>query len=368
MARRRITSSVDTSDPMANLVLGSLLIGLVALLGLVFVLSSDDDEPDAQQASGAQATPTGLATVEPAPTAGAAPTTAPPPAEEAQEPAPTAGPGAADDAPAPAAPLQPREDRTDAPPGTAPEEGVEEAAPGADERPAPAPDTSGDDLDDPAAGDDLDEPGTHADAPATGDADVPPADDGAGPDDEPVVPPSPIDDADREPALVISDEPANVHTVLANFERDDQPERVRAAIVRNAVEVEVQRPRSGGGWVTVDRASGAVADHLVGLWVQDLTGDGRPEVHTRQWVGAYGESVSLWSFDDDDELRPMTASGGCWDGTHTFGVVGALVHPGEVMAICEEPPLVTSLWSTAVYEWEDGRWTFQRRIGVYQPA
>jgi hypothetical protein len=188
--------------------------------------------------------------------------------------------------------------------------------------------------------------------------------DGAGLADEPVVPASGIDDADRVPALVISDQPIDVHTVLGDIDGDNVPERVRAAIVRNSVEVHVQRYEPGGEWRDVDIATGAVADDLVGLWVQDVNDDGQAEIHTRQWVGTNGESVSLWSF-DDEELQPMTASGGCWDGSHTFGLVGALVLPGQVKAICEEDPLPPSLWSTAVYRWEDGRWTFQERVGVY---
>jgi hypothetical protein len=121
---------------------------------------------------------------------------------------------------------------------------------------------------------------------------------------------------------------------------------------------------AGGRWTDAATTTGAVADDLVSLEVEDLTGDGRPEIHTRQWVGVNGESVSLWSY-ADERLRPMTASGGCWDGETTFGVVGARVDPGQVIAICEEDPLPTYLWSTAVYRWVDGMWTFQRRVGVY---
>jgi hypothetical protein len=111
-------------------------------------------------------------------------------------------------------------------------------------------------------------------------------------------------------------------------------------------------------------AVGAVADDLVELSVEDVTGDGRPDIHTKQWVGVNGESVSLWSF-TNGSLRAMTANGGCWDGEDTFGVVGAEVDPGLVLAICEEDPLPPYLWSTAVYRWVDGMWTFQQRVSVY---
>jgi len=388
MARRRIISSVDTSDRLANLVLGSLLVGLVALFGLVVLISSDDDDPDPQQASGSEVPSDvdALATMDPSPTAAADP------ADDVAA-APTVVPASP---PASATPLQPRAERTETvvpggddrvagvdPSGDDEPAGDTAAAPGddtaAEGAPAddalaaddPPPDEPPPPDDDPAGevpppdDDPPDEVPPPDDDPAGDDGDDPAGDGGAGQTDEPVVPPSDVDDADRVPALVISDEPTDIHTVLADLDDDDVPERVRAAIVRNAVEVRVERYGSGGEWDAIDTATGAVADDLVGLWVQDLNGDDRAEVHTKQWVGTNGESVSLWSF-DNDELQSMTASGGCWDGGHTFGVVGALVHPGEVKAICEEDPLPPSLWPTAVYGWEDGRWTFQELVGVYQ--
>src|SRR5690606_30492404 len=129
---------------------------------------------------------------------------------------------------------------------------------------------------------------------------------------------------------------------------DRVPERVSAALVRNTVEVTVERYVGGEQWEEVTTAMGAVADDLVGLWVRDVTGDDRPEVYTKQWVGVYGESVTLWSY-ADGRLQSMTASGGCWDGGNTFGVVGALVRRGQVVAICEEDELPTALWPTDVY-------------------
>lgn len=391
MARRRIVSSVDTSDRLANLVLGSLLIGLLALFGLVALMSADDD-PDPQQASASEVPSElgELATIDPSPTAAAEPDDS----RDGVVAVPTAAPSDRRDA---ATPLQPREDRTEAvvnggdddtgdvvvppPPADAPprDDAPADDAP-ADDAPADAPPRDDAPADGAPADDALDpDPGPPPDdAPADeapADDVVPPDDDGpsrngdmsdegAGQADEPVVPPSGVDDADRVPALVISDEPTDVHTVLADLDGDAVPERVRAAIVRNAVEVRVERYEEGGLWRDIDNATGAVADDLVGLWVQDLNSDGRAEVHTKQWVGTNGESVSLWSF-GNDTLQSMTASGGCWDGSHTFGVVGALVHPGEVKAICEEEPLPPSLWSTAVYRWDDGRWTFQELVGVY---
>jgi hypothetical protein len=181
--------------------------------------------------------------------------------------------------------------------------------------------------------------------------------------DEPLGPSSPLDDPDRVPTLVVSDAPIDVHTVVADLDGDRVRERVWAALIRNVVHVRVQHD-TDGGWVDVARATGADADDLVSLEVEDLTGDGRLEIHTRQWVGVNGESVSLWSF-ANDRLLPQTGNGGCWDGENTFGLVGARVDFGQVRAICEEDPLPPYLWSTAVYRWVDGMWTYQRRVSSY---
>lgn len=350
MAARRIVYPVDTSDRMANLVLGSLLGGLLALLGLVALLDSEEEPPSEQAATTEVPTDDGVPSADPSPTAAAddadvretdAVVVVPPVADGQTAP----GEGTVR-SPDPVPPLRPRAERdqptatpTRTPPATAPEadDGV-----------------AGDDSDDEVVGD---PDGEVVDRPGDG------ADDD--PDMPVVVPASGIDDPDRVPALVISDRPIDVRTVLADLDGDRVPERVWAAIVRNAVEVRVERYDRDGRWREVAETTGAVADDLVGLWVQDLTGDGRPEIHTKQWVGASGESVTLWSF-SDDRIQPMTASGGCWDGQNTFGVVGALVHRGQVLAICEEDPLPPQLWSTAVYRWQDGRWTFQQRVGAYR--
>jgi hypothetical protein len=254
---------------------------------------------------------------------------------------------------------EPVDDGTGVPPAVADgdpgvDESVDESVePGVDE-PVDEPVEPADDEPDPGVG----EP--PPDEPVTGDDTGEPADPGV---DEPVGPASPHDDPNRVPALVVSDAPLDVHTVLADLDGDDVPERVWAALVRNSVRVRVQRDVNGR-WIDAATATGAVADDLVSLEAEDLTGDGRPEIHTRQWVGVNGESVSLWSY-ADERLRPMTASGGCWDGEATFGVVGARVYPGLVVAICEEDPLPPYLWSTAVYRWVDGMWTFEQRVGTY---
>jgi hypothetical protein len=347
VARRRVVYPIDTSDWLANVVLGSLVVAVIALVGLLVLLNTDNgDGLTAQEAR--TEVPGGTATVVPSPTPSPAPTAgAEQPVTGTEQPtAPDDGAVATDETPGTSAtptpePLQPRGLRSepDEPPPV---------APGGTATPPPAGATPPDER----VSEDI-----------TPDGDATPQPDEP---DEPVVPASPLDDPDRVPALVVTSTPLDVHTVISDLDGDGVEERVWAALVRNSVRVRVHRDVNGRWAEPADDASavGAVADDLVELSVEDVTGDGRPDIHTKQWVGVNGESVSLWSF-NDGRLRAMTASGGCWDGEDTFGVVGARVDPGQVLAICEENPLPPYLWSTAVYRWVDRMWTFQQRVGVY---
>jgi hypothetical protein len=352
MARRRVVYPVDTSDWMANMVLGVLIVAAVALIGLILFMDTEEDQQAAREASTeAPTTPGGAATVVPSPTSQATDgadggAVGEVPDEPIVESEPDTGvtlPPSEE-----VTPLRPRGLRSEpADDGVAvvpPGESDEPEGPGNDQ-PTDAPDVVVPPPDETDTGDAV---ASEPTAPAP---------------DEPVGPSSPLDDPNRVPALVVSDAPLDVHTVLEDLDGDDVPERVWAALVRNSVHVRVERDVNGR-WTDAAAVTGAVADDLVRLEVEDLTGDGRPEIHTRQWVGVNGESVSVWSY-ADERLRPMTASGGCWDGETTFGVVGARVDPGQVIAICKEPPLPPYLWSTAVYRWVDGMWTFQRRVGAY---
>jgi hypothetical protein len=352
MARRRVVYPVDTSDWLANMVLGFLVVAAIALVGLMALVCSETGIAvvcPAEQDLAREATtevPTaagGTATVVPSPTS--VPDVEDEPDDAiaggagVDEPAtvPTTDPGTREPSAAsePVTPLRPRGDRSDAaetaPPVVPPV--PDESTPEDTTPEDPAPDADGD------AG------------PVSPDV------------DEPLGPSSPLDDPDRVPMLVVSDAPIDVHTVVADLDGDRVRERVWAALIRNVVHVRVQHD-TDGGWVDVARATGADADDLVSLEVEDLTGDGRLEIHTRQWVGVNGESVSLWSF-ANDRLLPMTGNGGCWDGENTFGLVGARVEFGRVRAICEEDPLPPYLWSTAVYRWVDGMWTYQQRVSSY---
>jgi len=342
MARRRMIASVDTSDRLANVVMASLGVALLALLGLVAWLDGEDRTPDTAAADGVERVPEADQVNETSEFA---------PATEGDAAAPRGRPDGTDSDGAVGGGIvggdgvaedQDTPDR-DAPPP------AQRATPTPDVRvtpSAPPPD------DGPVAG--------ASDRQTPGVAPVAPAAPGETDRGAPAAP----GETDRVPATVVSNEPLDIHTVFADLDADGSDERITAFLLRNWVRVQVERSGTQE-WQVVARANGTVADDLITLRAEDLTGDGRPEVHTKQRVGRNGESVTLWSFARDD-LQPMTASGGCWAGSNTFGIIGALVEAGQVTAICDESPQLPQLWPTAVYRWADGRWTFDGRTGVHR--
>jgi hypothetical protein len=176
------------------------------------------------------------------------------------------------------------------------------------------------------------------------------------------------DDPGRVPAITVSATPRDVHVVQVDLDGDGVNERVWAAIVSDQVLTRVERVVDGR-WTPRDAHTGAAADRLVELRVRDLTGDGRSEVYTRQWVATEGGSLTMWSYRDADLAR-MRMVGGCYSEANTVGITGALVEEvGEdsatIAAICRDDGLPPQQWSSAMYVWRDGRWDFDRQQGRY---
>lgn len=410
MARRRLLA-IDTSDGMANLVLGLLAVLIVASLALIPLLGSADEPSPAE------------------------------PQDEVDEVVPAAD--ADEDAAAPEVDLDAADPDVADPDANAVDPDVASVQPTAPDDIVIDPDGSGDDTDavldepvdsltvegaagtaaglvgaapvggetadggdtgvdptgtdgtteaatarvDPEVGGDAGEP-TASDADQPGVATTPappsiapdttPSVDAAGPpdDDEVVIPPEPDgdryqpDDPDRIPALTVPTSPRDRLARRVDLDGDGMPERVWSAVVADVVHTRVDE-LVGGRWRNGPVRRGPVADRLVDLRIADLTGDGRSEIWTWQWVATEGQSVTLWSY-AGDELQRMDASGGCWNGSNTFGLMGALVQratpgrPIQIAAICEDPALPWWQWPSALYRWEDGRWTADRLVGKYR--
>lgn len=176
------------------------------------------------------------------------------------------------------------------------------------------------------------------------------------------------DDPARVPAITVRSSPRGVQTVTADFDGDDNDERAWSAVVGDQISTRLDR-LVDGQWKAGRAKSGAPADRLIELRAQDLTGDGLPEVYTKQWVATEGESVTLWSV-EDGQLQRMPVSGGCWaDNDNTVGLIGAEVTvpaegPAEVVAICKDKPRPPQQWPSALYRWRQDSWVFEGRLGA----
>lgn len=337
VARRR-SATVDTSDPLASGVMFGLTVFILGTLGVLYVVNSQDSlslSAPAADTSPSEATPAATVPVVPDDT-GSAP---------AGQDTDRDGDTAADS-----------ESGVD---GGTVDGGVSGDAGGASE-----PDGAPGVLPPPAEREGSDG-GAIVEAPgddATGDTGTA-APDGTG--GRGLFSP---DDPGRVPAITVSSTPRDARTVHADLDGDGIDERVWAAIVRDQVHTRVEHVVDGR-WVAQDTHSGAAADRLVALRARDLTGDGRPEIHTRQWVATEGGSLTLWAYRDGDLVR-MPMAGGCYNGSNTVGITGALVEEvgrdgTTIAAVCRDEGLPPQQWSSAMYVWRGGRWDFDGRQGRY---
>jgi hypothetical protein len=107
--------------------------------------------------------------------------------------------------------------------------------------------------------------------------------------------------------------------------------------------------------------SGGPAEEITGFTVRDVTGDGVREIVTAQQ--AERRSLSLWGWDGTAFAR-QTARGGCWDGSHVYGVDGAEVDDGELVATCDPLLLDLEPGTRHVYVWDGQAWSFDRVEGA----
>lgn len=116
------------------------------------------------------------------------------------------------------------------------------------------------------------------------------------------------------------------------------------------------------------RDDGGPADRVDRLRVADVNADEVIEVVVHQSVGSSGGSLSLWQAESPGRhrLRPLVAHGGCADGLHTYGVIGASLEDrdgdgrAEIYATCDDSPAPVAAWSTDVYVWTDGAYRLDR--------
>ncbi len=157
-------------------------------------------------------------------------------------------------------------------------------------------------------------------------------------------------------------------SVASDIDGDGQKEIVFAFIVdferRSRVEV---ADWTGTRYVISAAEPGGPADDISDFRVADVTGDAGPEIAVFQTFGTSGRSVSLWTGVPGGRLVPLTASGDCFNGSHTYGDTSAEIGDrdgdgrAEIRAVCSDPDLPAPLWPTIVYVWRGDLYQCDRR-------
>ncbi len=146
--------------------------------------------------------------------------------------------------------------------------------------------------------------------------------------------------------------------VVMDLDGDEVSEVVFTAVADGRAVVQIAWWGSDG-YQVLATGRGGVGRSLTSLQVFDLTLDGNPEVVVEVTAGSRS-SLSLWSVRGRGVLLPLQAQGGCHDGSHVYGVVGARILqpaagvPGVLAASCDDSPLPVRDWSEQRWSWRDG--------------
>lgn len=133
--------------------------------------------------------------------------------------------------------------------------------------------------------------------------------------------------------------------VAADTNADGKREIVFAWVVGEIARMDVAA-WDGYGYRIVGTGHGGPASEIVDLQIRDATRDKVREIIITQQAGQ-ARSVSIWGWDGNTYV-PQTARGGCADGRNTFGVNGAEVGVGTILATCDASPQP----QTHAYTWD----------------
>jgi hypothetical protein len=187
------------------------------------------------------------------------------------------------------------------------------------------------------------------------------------PEEEPtaIAPVEPTDrpatDADAATFASTYDPPGgrDTQSVTVDVTNDGTNEVVVVSIAGNAVRLDVA-VWNGQRYEVVFTDQGGPAEEITGFTVRDVTGSGTREIITTQANDR--RSLAIWGW-DGTAFVPQVASGGCWDGTHVYGVDGAEVDDGELVATCDPELLDIVRGTRDVDVWDGQAWSFDRTEG-----
>lgn len=223
-------------------------------------------------------------------------------------------------------------------------------------------------------------PGSDADTDAGMDADTDAGIDAAADDDAApaadATDTGPSTEAAPAPSADVEQAPREATSAdAAAYLRDVQPEDVHdldgVAVDLDGDgthEVVLSGVREGRGWLAlaaweghayriVAEGRGGPGDRVEQVSVADVNGDRMREA-VLEVSGDGAGSLALWRVPPRIALVPLRADGGCHDGSHVYGAVGAHLVPGpsggvlDVVATCDDTPLPRADWSTQRWAWD----------------
>jgi hypothetical protein len=210
------------------------------------------------------------------------------------------------------------------------------------------------------------------------------------PTDRPTPLPSPTDaetvTADVEPRAATSS-PADIASFIAmhringaatlehvavDLDRDGEPEVLLAGLVGGVAILEVAW-WGATGFEVLATGRGGAGQTITTMRVSDVNRDSFQEILI-EVDSAGGASWSLWGVRGRGRLVPLSAIGGCHDGSHVYGVAGVRFvstgsgRPSAIVATCDDSPLRVADWSEGRWEWTLGAYRVVRPAPTPMPT
>ena len=124
---------------------------------------------------------------------------------------------------------------------------------------------------------------------------------------------------------------SQTEAVVADLDGADPDEVIVASVVGGRVRVDVAAWQVTA-YEVVFSGDGGSADELADISVRDVNATPQTrEIVTTQTVGTAGQSLSVWGW-DGSAFVPHRAVDGCWDGSNTYGIVGAALQNERITA------------------------------------
>lgn len=154
--------------------------------------------------------------------------------------------------------------------------------------------------------------------------------------------------------------------VAVDLDADGIDELLFTFVREDHSQVQVAAWSSGRGYRIVAAATGGLAQRIDHVRVGDVNADDVVEIVTME-AHEKGASLTVLAVPRVDRLVGLTGVGGCYDGSATYGVVGAELREvdgdgvPEIVARCDESPLPVNAWSEATYRWSDGAYRVEEK-------